>query len=400
MRMVPGCGRVFSGMVGACAFLFVAAAGTGAAQQSDGFWVTAYYSVWGSCGLPPSDIDYAAVTHIIHQGIEPDARYRGRTSDGLSIAYWKLPEPAEGWSGQAYFEQGVGTGCNAFPLQADLIQRAHTRGVKVLLGLGGTWGNAETMSVVARDAQRRREYVRTVLSYARTRGYDGVDLDWEFPRSEDRPAFVALLQTLSDTLQTWKPRGLLTIAVPGGHKAEYGYDYTVINRLCDQVNMMNYDMYGPEWSTITYHHAALYPMSCGEGGEGNVDRGVRAVLRAGGWKPKLGLGIPFYGYVTWANTGPCQKRIGSGRQVGYAEVLGWKNAKNARWDDLGRVPYLSDQWFVVYDDERSIAEKVRYAKMQGLGGVMIFELWRGIVPSNPPGQRQPLLDAVKKAVEK
>jgi chitinase len=370
------------------------------AQASSGFWVTAYYTVWGTCGLPPSAIDYSAVTHIVHQGIEPDPSYSSKTSDGLIVKYWRLPEPAEGWSGQAYFERGVGSGCEAYPLQADLIERAHANGVKVVLGLGGSWGNADKMAAIAGNPAKQREYVSSILNYAQQRGYDGVDMDWEFVQARDRQNFVALMQALYDALQQWKPRGLLTIAIPGWTNRDYGYDYPTINRLCDQINMMNYDMYGPTWSKTTYHHAALYKMSCGDGESGNVHNGIQDVLAAGADKGKLGLGIPFYGYITWKNTGPCQKRGGWGQQVSYSQVLGWKNPQNARWDEAGKVPYLSDVNFVVYDDERSVAEKVHYARSNKLGGVMVFELWRGLVDQNPEGSRQPLLDAVKRAVKR
>jgi GH18 family chitinase len=373
------------------------------ANAQSGKWTTAYYTVWGTCALPPSDLDYTAFTHVVHQGIEPDAAYTSTTTDGLPIKYWRLPEPAEGWSGQAYFEQGVGTGCDASPIQADLIRLAHAKGAKVILGLGGSWGNADQMAKVAADSVKRRQYVSSILNYARKRGYDGVDMDWEFVYSDERNLFKVLMQALYDSLQRWTPKGLLTIAIPGWTDPGYGYDYPTMNRLCDQINMMNYDMYAPTWSTTTYHHAALYAMSCGVSGTENVDQGVKDVIAAGATPSKLGVGIPFYGYETYFNNGPCQtlKQQGWSGQISYYEALEMKTAKNFHWDDAGRVPWLgrSDSMgFVCYDDERSVAEKAKYAIAKGLGGVMVFELWRGLVSTNPTSQQQPLMAAVKAAM--
>ena len=50
-----------------------------------------------------------------------------------------------------------------------------------------------------------------------------------------------------------------------------------------------------------------------------------------------------------------------------------------------------------YDNEALCAEKVQYARAQGLGGVMIWDLGSGYLPGHPAGQREPLLAAVKRA---
>ena len=75
-----------------------------------------------------------------------------------------------------------------------------------------------------------------------------------------------------------------------------------------------------------------------------------------------------------------------------------------RWDDQAKAPYLTidapdskDRKFVSYDDARLCALKIAYVKQQGLGGVIIWELGGGYRANQPPGQRDPLLQAVKKA---
>jgi chitinase len=47
------------------------------------------------------------------------------------------------------------------------------------------------------------------------------------------------------------------------------------------------------------------------------------------------------------------------------------------WDENSKAPYAYNagkQLFATYDDERSLAEKVQYAKKFRLGGIMFWEL--------------------------
>jgi GH18 family chitinase len=74
-----------------------------------------------------------------------------------------------------------------------------------------------------------------------------------------------------------------------------------------------------------------------------------------------------------------------------------------RWDAAAEAPYLHlerpnphDNAFVSHDNAASIHRKVAYIRKNGLGGVMLFELWGGWQPSAAPPD--PLLQAVKSAV--
>jgi chitinase len=74
-----------------------------------------------------------------------------------------------------------------------------------------------------------------------------------------------------------------------------------------------------------------------------------------------------------------------------------------QWDSLARVPYLSFATaqppegcsYVSYDDAQSIAEKSTYVRDQGLGGVIVWEINEGYLPSAAAGQRSPLLTAIR-----
>ena len=73
-----------------------------------------------------------------------------------------------------------------------------------------------------------------------------------------------------------------------------------------------------------------------------------------------------------------------------------------RWHAGVEAPYLSlgrgsSGKFVSYDDAESISKKIAWVRSEGLGGVILWELGGGYRPAQPPGKRDPLLQAVKAA---
>lgn len=350
-------------------------------------WVTAYYTTWGACDLPPQNIDYDAVTHIVHQSIDPTTNpaYAGR--------WWKFPDALR-TDDQNYFEQGIGTGCPAAPIQRMLIDSAHAHGVKVLLGLGA---NEYDYAAIASNETMLLEYVSSVLSYARSRGYDGVDIDWEFVRAPYRQAFINMINVFRNSLDQWSPRGLLTVAVPGWYNPNN--DVATMNAKVDQVNLMTYDMAG-WWDPVTGFNAALHDPGIGGYTGGNADVWTNGWL-GNGLNPAItGFGVPFYGLAWEGVDGPGQGGFWSEYQVSYNWIMDKRTSGSYVWHQQADVPYLSiprapdgKKYFITFDDSLSLSKKVQYAKSKSLGGIMIFELWRGLINGD-----QPLMRAVSKAV--
>ncbi len=293
-----------------------------------------------------------------------------------------------------YFEQGIGTGCTASPVQRILIDSAHAHGVKVLLGLGADQNNYAT---IASNSTMLAQYVNSVLSYAKKRGYDGVDVDWEFVQSNTRSAFINLITALRNGLQTWSPAGLLSVAVPGWYNPND--DIPTMNAMVDQVNLMTYDMTG-YWSATTGFNAPLYAPQLSNYIGDNADGNVNGWLSNGLNPAKAGFGVPFYGLSWVGASGPVQS-FSSESQVSYDWIMSKYSSANYHWQSNGQVPYLGISYdaatgkplFISYEDSLSLTKKVQYAKGRGLGGIMIFELWRGLLNG-----KQPLMTVVKNAV--
>jgi chitinase len=270
------------------------------------------------------------------------------------------------------------------------------------LGVGGSW-TQEGFRTWMKPA-KRAEFVQLVVQKVKKGGYDGVDLDMEPIDSSDAKDFVPFVQDLRAAMDALDPGWLLTAAVGWNEKA-----YGPVAKLLDRVNIMTYDLSGPWPGWETWHNTPL-----SNGGKAFASTGApmpscqtlyNEAVAAGAPKAKLGIGIVFYAYVWSGADGPNQP-IG-GVQVKanmpWFEMMDTLYAtKYEKWHKGPQAPYLSigsgaAGKFVSYDNEASIAAKIAWAKQQGLAGVIIWELGGGWRPSQPKGQCDVLLQAVKQA---
>lgn len=67
--------------------------------------------------------------------------------------------------------------------------------LKILLAVGGWSFGTQRFKDMASNRYNRQLFVFSALEFLRERKFDGLDLDWEFPRgNEDKKNFVALLK--------------------------------------------------------------------------------------------------------------------------------------------------------------------------------------------------------------
>jgi chitinase len=166
-------------------------------------------------------------------------------------------------------------------------------------------------------------------------------------------------------------------------------------------------MAGPWEGWESWHNSALYGET--DTTPSSVSSSVAYFLASGVPASRLGVGTAFYGYC-WQNvTGPHQDGGSIAADDGtmsYANIAtDYYSPAVAAWDATARVPYLSSAAplgaagcnFVSYEDAASIAEKGAFVRAQGLGGTIIWTISQGHIASAPPGQRDPLLDAIRSA---
>lgn len=364
---------------------------TSSTNAQSSIWATAYYAGWqqgyNNTGyLPAQNIDYTAMTHIVHFTLVP--RSDGTLDDASNSV----------------------TAYNA----NQLITLAHAAGKKVIISVGG-WATDVSFRG-ATSSGTRTTFVSNLVNLMKSRGYDGIDVDWETLASSDASQYVAFITDLRAALDAISPRPLLTAAT-----AWQPSILAQVKDKFDQINIMSYDLSGawPGW--VTWHNA---PISDGGvtfpstgGAVPSIDAMVNSFIAAGIPAGKIGIGIDFYGYV-WSGgagtpaggaTAPAQNWTTAPSvqsNVPYYTIMSnYYQTQYYRWDSNAQASYLSidnsgstNDKFISYDDESTILNKVAYSKSKKIGGLIIWELGGGYRANQPAGQRDLLLQALKQAL--
>lgn len=262
--------------------------------------------------------------------------------------------------------------------------------LKVMISIGG-WA-AEGFSDAAATVEARVYFAKTAVSYVRRYGFDGVDLDWEYPtssegqiksRPEDKENFNLLLRELRNQLNHAGEKDgkyyLLTIASGAlPYQADY-FDLKTLSEWTDFINVMTYDLYNG-FSTMTGHHTGLY----GSDSDLSVPSTKEAVdLYLGRSVPpsKLVVGCAFYGrgwdVKDGRNCGLHAPVASECQAYSYQSLVADyinKNGFTRYWDDFCKAPYLwNGRHYIGYDDPESLKHKAEFIKSRGLRGAMFWE---------------------------
>ena len=323
-----------------------------------GNYVVGYYASWArGSGLPPEKLDASLLTHIHYA-------FANMNANGDLL----LPYPT---TDKKNFD-----GLNMLKQQ--------NPGLKTLISVGG-WEYSSNFSAVAASASKRENFARNCVDFLLQYGFDGVDLDWEFPRSADRENFTLLLKEIRRQLNEQSAQDgrkyLLTFAGSPSPSLAKEMDLSAVSSLVDYIFMMGYDIHGP-WDSYADFNAPIYITDQSSPQyKISLSDGVRTYKNAGVPAKKIILGMPFYGYKYETSGGGYNglfSRFSSAGSIGYDKLAAnyLSNPDFTRYfDEKARVPYLYDgSTFISYDDESSIAEKVSFAKANSLGGVGAWEL--------------------------
>ncbi|KYB26651.1 acidic mammalian chitinase [Tribolium castaneum] len=279
--------------------------------------------------------------------------------------------------------------------------------VKLLITVGGWTEDSAAFSHVASDDHKKLKLATTVVNYMRKYGLDGVDLDWEYPgkhggKPEDKENYVGLLQVIRNTLDE-NGGGVLTIAVSSVPDPSV-YNVNSLSKIVDFINVMTFDFHGSTASdNKTGANSPLYASSSDSEWEknyANCDASLNNWLNSGANPSKLILGLGFYGHV-FQLVDPRQHSTGSPANgadpnyTSYYKICNLTDGWTAAWDDEQQVPYIySEKEWISYDNPKSIAVKVQYAKSRNLGGVMLYAV-NDDDKSAICGEKNPLLSAIK-----
>lgn len=290
--------------------------------------------------------------------------------------------------------------------------------LKVVISVGG-WTLSSEFSDAALTAASRQKFADSVVRFVNQYGFDGVDLDWEYPvsggldtnenRPEDKQNYTLLVQALRTALNanelTTGKDYLVTMAVPPGYSVANNFELDKLAPLLDWMNVMGYDYHGA-WDNRTGHNAPLYPNPASpfaDEAKFNVDYIMRHYAAAGVPKSKIVMGAPVYGR-SWKGVAPgpngnglFQPATGAGSgtwetgMVDYADLLNKVNTQPGTYklfrDTASGVPYVyaptvEGGWFSTFEDKVSLGQKIDYVLANDYGGMMFWELSGDVRDSN------------------
>lgn len=192
----------------------------------------------------------------------------------------------------------VGEGLGNFSAyQAPLLAAAHARGKAVILSIGGAYPEnlKDQFETIAADSTLRQTFCQNVVSYLQTKGYDGVDIDWEFPTVPTGKANMTLLmQDLHTAVKAANPNYIVMFATgPGWYLG--AYDFAALHPYTDFFFYFGYDWKNPQNGPMTNPGVAQWTIAGDQMPEASVRGGIQYVLNKGVPASKIICGLPFYG---------------------------------------------------------------------------------------------------------
>lgn len=292
-------------------------------------------------------------------------------------------------------------GGNFAKLRALKLRHPH---LKIMISFGGWNGSAHFSRVAAGEQGRRRFASSAIAVFLEPYNglFDGIDIDWEYPveggargnsrSTSDRTNFTLLMQEFRTQLDRLgdrtKRRYGLSVALAADAAMNDNVDLMALAAIVDTLNVMTYDYH--VGSSYSHFNAPLYPVDNDPTPLATVDASVSSFRLVGVPSSKLVMGIPLYGRAyggidaindgllrpadskavpNWALDGVDLKAL-AGMNL---EASGFA----AHWNDKAKVPFSynsAEKLWVSYEDARSVAAKIAYAREKSLAGVMIWHV--------------------------
>ncbi|KAJ7864454.1 hypothetical protein B0H14DRAFT_2736332 [Mycena olivaceomarginata] len=274
--------------------------------------------------------------------------------------------------------------------------------LKVFLSIGG-WTfndppNSKIFSNMVGSGPNTKTFISSLLSVFETYGFDGLDVDWEYPGANDRGGIPADTKNYVTFMAAVKkafsgPGYGLTFTAPSSYWYLQYFDLPGLLKHADWVNVMTYDLHGT-WDREDHW---IGPIVGAHTNLTEIDAAFKLYWRVGVDPKQMVMGLGFYGrsftltsadcqdpgcvWASGAKAGPCSGQSGI---LMYNEIQSILNqspdsgaeARMPIFDEDAAVKYVvwdSNQW-VSFDDSESFAIKMNYANDHCIGGTMIWSM--------------------------
>ncbi len=259
-----------------------------------------------------------------------------------------------------------------------MIAEAKNFGTRPILtltpfGLDGNFNNRLIHSVVNNE-EFKANLIQNLLEIMEEKGYQGVDIDFEYILAEDRDAFTAFVQETAEAMRENGYRTSVALAPKTSSEQQgllyEGKDYRALGEAADHVLLMTY-----EWGYTYGPPMAVAPL--------NQVRKVVEYALTQIPAEKIDLGIPNYGY-DW----PLPYVRGTTKAATINNVqavrIAVENGAQILFDNVAESPYFTysengtehEVWF---EDVRSLLTKFELIKeyeLRGCGYWQIMQWFR------------------------
>ncbi len=364
----------------------------------------------------PSDLLYTDIysswdLHILFGEIEPIHYINDTTKLRCEAQGFNVETGGSSWTHPTW---GL-SGSLPVPLHKEggapgLLELAHDKGVKVMASIGG-WSMSKHFHEMAGDPAKRQRFIDDCKKLMKI-GFDGIDLDWEYPgpfegmnftgTQADYDNFLTLVKEIRSAIGQDK---LITAAFSASPAKLQGFDWQELNYHMDHFNFMTYD-YNGGWSDITGFNSNIYDYNGSEAPGFNWETLYKFIANQSIPLEKVNFGLPFYGrgmickntaelngqtrktsnlvqpdgpIITSADYTNWPKDVYDGTPNYFfikQTALGNNSPWNYHWNDEAKVPYLTNEnYFLTYDDVDSIGIKSQFIMDHDLGGAIVWTVY-------------------------
>ncbi|KAI1840789.1 hypothetical protein JX266_012996 [Neoarthrinium moseri] len=270
--------------------------------------------------------------------------------------------------------------------------------IKLFVSIGGwTFSDNGTYTQpifgnIASSSSNRQKFADNMVTFLDAYGFDGIDIDWEYPgagdrggREEDTKNYVEMLKTLRETFDDSGRELGITFTAPSSYWYLKWFDLPGLMKYADWVNLMSYDLHGTWDSTnpigsIVQAHTNLT----------EIKLATELFWRVEIPPHKIALGFGFYGraftlqnpsctvpgcpFSGGADPGSCTATSGYLAYYEIQDILNENPDIKVIHDEDAAVKYFTwgdDQW-ISYDDADTFKQKIEWADNIGFSGALIW----------------------------